>query len=233
MDKRLEYIAKNLDKMKRQPEDTFKFGCKRCGKCCKNRYDILLNPKDIYRAAKYLGETTVDFWNKYCNSYIGESSKVPIVRLMWLGKDDHCVFFNEDSGCLIHKVKPTVCAMYPLGRYIKANKYADPRNMTVDDIGFILQDTHCGESERHTVKGWLEHFNIPLKDEYWIKWNKFISLFSGYMRNNEKVLSDKHKGDLYNISLFFIYLNYDMNKDFEPQFDKNAEYVLKQIGQEW
>lgn len=232
MDK--EYIAKNFEKMKRQPEDTFKFGCDKCGKCCKFRYDILLNPKDMFRAAKYLGETSVDFWKKYCDYYIGGTSKIPIIRLMWHGKDDHCVFFDEKSGCLIHDAKPNVCAMYPLGRYIEASKLETPNDMSVDDIGFILQPISCGDQkETHTVKDWLEHFNIPIQDEYWVKWNKFISLFGGYMRNNEKVLSDKRKGDLYNISLFFIYLNYDMNKDFEPQFDKNAEYVLKQIGQEW
>ena len=55
MDNRLEEIAKNLDKMKIQPEDTFNFGCVRCGEGCRTRYDILLNPKAVFRISKYLG----------------------------------------------------------------------------------------------------------------------------------------------------------------------------------
>ena len=41
-------------------DDKFRFNCTKCGMCCKNRDDILLNPYDVYRAAKALGITTKD-----------------------------------------------------------------------------------------------------------------------------------------------------------------------------
>ena len=48
MDKRLQTIAENLNKMKIGLDEPFKFNCTMCGKCCKCRTDILLNPKDVF-----------------------------------------------------------------------------------------------------------------------------------------------------------------------------------------
>ena len=53
MDNRLKTIVDNLDKMKIGLDDTFKFNCTLCGKCCKDREDILLTPRDIFRLAKH------------------------------------------------------------------------------------------------------------------------------------------------------------------------------------
>ena len=35
-------------------EDTISFNCKRCGKCCSGRTDIIVNPYDVYKIAKTL-----------------------------------------------------------------------------------------------------------------------------------------------------------------------------------
>ena len=47
-------------------EDTFKFGCKQCGECCRNRADpIMLMGYDIYYLAKALNLAPVDVVGKY------------------------------------------------------------------------------------------------------------------------------------------------------------------------
>ena len=81
MDKRLQYIAENLDTMTVGVDEPFKFHCDMCGKCCINREDILLNAKDIYNMSKELQMEPVDMFKKYCETYIGESSRIPIVRI--------------------------------------------------------------------------------------------------------------------------------------------------------
>ena len=63
MDERLKYIAENYEQMKIGPDDPFHFRCKECGKCCIHREDILLSPHDLFRAARELGMTTVEFYN--------------------------------------------------------------------------------------------------------------------------------------------------------------------------
>lgn len=42
-------------------EDRFEFHCTQCGKCCTNREDILLTPRDLFRAAKELNMAVKDF----------------------------------------------------------------------------------------------------------------------------------------------------------------------------
>ena len=68
MDNRLREIAENLDKLKIGPDDTFSFGCTMCGKCCINREDILLNPKDVYNIAVKLDITPTDVLKEYCEA---------------------------------------------------------------------------------------------------------------------------------------------------------------------
>ena len=46
-------------------DDTIKFNCKRCGRCCSGREDILLNPYDIYHIAQGLNISPVEVLNQY------------------------------------------------------------------------------------------------------------------------------------------------------------------------
>ena len=81
MDERLKYIAENLKSLTLGVDDTFKFHCDMCGKCCINREDILLNPQDIYRMAKELKMEPKDMFIRYCETYVGDNSRIPIVRI--------------------------------------------------------------------------------------------------------------------------------------------------------
>lgn len=54
MDNRLKEIIDNFDQMHIGVDEPFKFHCTMCGKCCINREDILLSPRDLYRVAREL-----------------------------------------------------------------------------------------------------------------------------------------------------------------------------------
>ena len=135
MDQRLKEILDNFEKIQIGLDDTFRFRCTMCGKCCRNREDILLNPFDLYRLAKGLGIAPEEVVDKYCDVYIGNSSRFPIVRLNSVGVDKRCPFL-EGNRCSVHHVKPTVCALFPLGRYVKC----EPGNRKLSDkTEYILQ----------------------------------------------------------------------------------------------
>lgn len=104
-------------------DDTFKFHCTQCGKCCTYRDDILLSALDLFKMAKALGMEPAHFFMRYCQSHIGSNSRVPIVRLQSVGSDGHCPLLKNNK-CTVHKVKPSVCALFPMGRYL----VADPKN---------------------------------------------------------------------------------------------------------
>ena len=54
MDERLKYITDNFDNLHIGLDDTFRFHCDQCGKCCIDREDILLNPKDVFNISREL-----------------------------------------------------------------------------------------------------------------------------------------------------------------------------------
>lgn len=136
-----------------------------CGKCCMNREDILCTPKDVFRISKKLGISTYDFIKKYCDSYLGDTSHMPIVRIVPHDAAGHCPLL-ENNKCVVHECKPVVCAMYPIGRTICIDtSVKNSKDMNVKDIEFLF--THpirCGKTETHTVREWLTQFGIRQED---------------------------------------------------------------------
>ena len=230
MDNRLKEIANNLDKLKIGLDDTFSFGCTMCGKCCINREDILLNPKDVYNIARKLDLTPTEVLKEYCDAYIGEDSRMPIVRLQPRGIVKRCPFLKERK-CSIHEAKPTVCATFPIGRCL-VNDTDKPGGFQSEDIIYILNDPGCGDnSEKHTVREWLENFNIPLDDEFFIKWQETILCTSDVLRTLEKRLEPDTMHTIWNIALLMLYVDYNMKDEFMPQFERNREKLSAQLDE--
>ena len=118
MDKRLKEIVDNFDSMKIGVDEPFRFHCTMCGKCCINREDILLTPRDMYCMAKELQITPKELFDQYCETYVGHDSRIPIVRLKPRGSIKRCPLLKEHK-CSVHKAKPGVCAMFPIGLYLQ------------------------------------------------------------------------------------------------------------------
>ena len=215
----LKEIAENLDEMRLGPDDTFRFKCYGCGKCCRDREDILLNPRDLFRLAKHLKLEPNQLIDRYCETYVGPQSLAPLVRLLPRGKNKICPLL-KDNRCSVHASKPIVCALYPLGRI-----YAAPKDKpdAQPELGFILQQTTCGGHKTNTVRDYLESFGIPLEDEFYLEWNTLLMYLSGYSREALSKGFTMHMMDavwetIHNV----LYLHYDMEADFQIQFSANA-----------
>ena len=224
MDQRLQNIVNNFERMKIGLDDKFKFECHMCAKCCLHRDDVLLNPKDVYNAAKELNLTTGEFVEKYCETYIGSDSRIPIVRLMPRGSVHRCPLL-KDRKCMVHRLKPTVCALYPIGRcVILAGKTA--ADIDIDSVQYIFNRPDCKGSEgseTHTVREWLKAFGIPVEDEYFVKWQKMVMEMGTVFRKIEKKMSEKRLEMLWNAAFIGLYLHYDTEQDFMSQFEENAQ----------
>ena len=57
-------IVENFEKFSIGLDDMFAFKCRSCGKCCRNREDMLLNARDVYNIATALGLTHRQVLNK-------------------------------------------------------------------------------------------------------------------------------------------------------------------------
>lgn len=219
---------RDLESMTIGLDDTFKFHCDQCGKCCTHREDIILSPMDIFKMAKELKMTPVEFYHEYCVFNIGEHTRMPIVRLASEGKDTHCVLL-KNHRCSVHKVKPAVCAMFPLGRYMSFEKEDyNAESIDTSKVKYLLQPPECGdESETHTVREWLSGFDIKLEDEAFVQWQKAISRFSNKFKELEKKQDMLTMMEIWFVVRVSLYLQYDTSKDFLPQFNYNVENLLK------
>jgi len=105
----------NLIRNRIEMDTVFAFRCLECGSCCRNREDVILSAFDLYRIAKELDMTTEDVIRRYCELYIGPTSRIPLVRLLPRGEKRVCPLLRN-SRCSVHMSKPVVCALYPIGR---------------------------------------------------------------------------------------------------------------------
>ena len=197
MDERLKYIAENYEQMKIGPDDPFRFHCKECGKCCIHREDILLSPHDLFRAARELGMTTVEFYNQYCEGYIGQDSRLTIIRLMPQGsvripKDKTSA---EDAELQIQYIlQPPACG---------------------------------DRSETHTVRKWLASFGMDVEDPIFLQWQRFILFAHNKIVELEKKLEPAEMNRCWNLLAYCAYMNYDTGKVFSPQFEENLAAARK------
>jgi len=135
-------LIENFGKYRIGIDDVFAFKCRACSKCCRQRFDILLNSRDIYNLAVALNLTHQQVIEEYCEVYIGENSRLPVVSLKPKGSNNNCPLLNG-SKCLIHAInpalKPVVCAAYPIGRVVMAENAhemtaAQHAEMNTDDV---------------------------------------------------------------------------------------------------
>ncbi len=224
MDERLKDIVENLDSMKIGLDEPFKFHCIMCGKCCINREDILLSPRDIYNMSKELGIKPEELFERYCEVYVGPDSRVPIVRLKPRGSVKRCPLL-KNRKCMVHKAKPTVCAMFPIGRCLMATNPKEGLNdITQSQMQYIFSNPGCGDgSETQTVREYLESFGIPVEDNFFLKWQQAILDMGNFSRKIEKTVSQETMELVWTAAFTGIYLHYDIGQEFMPQFEDNVK----------
>lgn len=210
-------------------DSEFRFKCRRCGKCCIHQDTILLNARDIFNIAKKEGRTMRDVVESYTEVYIGKHSRIPVVHLISNGPKDACPLL-KDGRCSVHECKPTVCALYPLGRVSKFNAESKPFDMDAEiEIGYIINEFTCGSAKRvNTVRSWLARFGIPERDEFYILWSRLTFSLGYTVREMEKRNAPEGAlNTIWNTIFTALYLEYDMEQDFMPQFTDRAEKLIE------
>ena len=230
MDERLKEIVDNLESMEIGLDETFKFHCTMCGKCCIHREDILLSPKDIYNMSKELGIKPEEMFEQCCEVYVGSDSRVPIIRLKPRGSVKRCPLL-KNRKCLVHKAKPTVCAMYPIGRCLVAdNKKEGLKDISKNQIQYIFNNPGCGDnSETQTVREYLESFGVSVTDDFFRRWQQVVLDMSNSFRKIEKVVSQETMELIWTAAFTGLYLHYDIGQEFVSQFNDNVKIFFDML----
>ncbi len=231
MDQRLQQIAENIERYKLGLNDKFHFKCRGCGTCCKHRDDIMLTTRDLYNIARKLGMTLDAVIEKYCEAYVGSTSRIPIVRLRPVGADGRCPLLS-DKRCLVHEAKPAVCALYPLGRIFVPNKDAAKELSGESGVIYIIQPVECGSRNRsNSIESWLTKFGLPLHDEFYVQWNETVMFAAEFFRRLEADNAPANALDALRAMTFgALYVAYDTGVALWPQFQNNATNLKKLLG---
>lgn len=105
------------------------------------------------------------------------------------------------------------------------------KDMNVKDIEYLF--THpirCGKTEAHTVREWLTQFGIPIEDEYFIQWHKTISILSPLIQKAITKIRVDSMNQILNIIFVKLYMDYDLDQDFFPQFISNRDMMIKMMN---
>lgn len=207
----------------------FRFKCRHCGKCCINQDMITFNARDIYNIARKKGMTMRQVVETYTEVYIGDNSRIPVVHLLSNGPKGACPLL-ENGRCSVHDCKPTVCALFPIGRVIMGEKVGEPiEDLNKLQVKYILIDHDCGSAKRvNTVRSWLDKFGIPEHDDFFLLWNKVLMSLTMAVQKLEEAKTPKPILNLLWDSLFqALFLQYDVNQELMPQFQVAADELLR------
>jgi Fe-S-cluster containining protein len=118
--------------------ETFGYACRRCSLCCYNN-DIRVNPYEVARLARNLGQTTTKFRATWTRDGGGTM----------LNQTDRaaCVFLGSE-GCIVYSDRPLACRLYPLGRHVAAD----------GSESFMQLEGHPQSAGEFTNKGTISQF---------------------------------------------------------------------------
>ncbi len=121
--------------------------CKGCFACCHGMgQSVVLDPFDVFRLLQ--GMVTMqehekpDFNSLMTVVELNVADGIILPNLKMNGKNERCVFLNEEGRCKIHSYRPGICRIFPLGRYY-----------TEGGFQYFLQIHECRNDKRLSMTG--------------------------------------------------------------------------------
>lgn len=206
--------------------------CVGCSKCCRSDMgtSITLDPYDVWLLCLGTGRTFSSMVDQEIRLSVLDGLILPHMNM-----EHGCLFLNDEGRCRIHPFRPSICRLFPLGRYYEKG-----------DFRYFLQVNECTKQNRSKVKvrKWIDIEPVEQHTEFVRKWHNFL----GLARRKVKEAKDPHQ--IRNFMLFLLELFYvteyeDIPGDEEvtknEEAAKNGEVTENEIseadshgrGEEW
>lgn len=185
--------------------------CKGCSDCCREMgKSIVLDPFDVYQLSQNLGQNFEKLLSWALELGLVDGMILPNLKMA--GKEEACVFLNEEGRCKIHRFRPGFCRMFPLGRVYENQGFQ-----------YFLQVHECRQEPKTKVKisKWL---GIPELKKY----EKFINEWHYFLKKAGEILGKfQDEGTVKNLSMYLLktfYLEpWNAQEDFYNQFAVRME----------
>jgi len=97
------------------------------------------------------------------------------------------------------------------------------------EVQYILNHIRCGSlKKKQTVRSWLENYNIPVEDQFFIKWNealfKIVTTIQKY--DGKDGVTERVMDMMWSTIFSSLYSDYHTHQDFYQQFESNISKLL-------
>ena len=201
-----------------QPEDKFRFECKKCGECCRNvAHAVMIESLDLFRIAKYLNVDVAEAANK-CAETITVAWGAPILALKTKPHGDVCIFLKKGK-CSIQQAKPRACRMYPLSM--------GPSDKNIKDFLIFKSPEKSFHyvGREYLVKEWVDANFDQEARTYIVEEYRLLQDIGRIL----KQIPRERENEVIVKMLQFRYLLYETNQEFMPQFKRNMKQLIDEL----
>ena len=187
--------------------------CEGCGVCCRGMGEsILLDPYDADRLSKSLKKPFAEMIEHEAALIIDRGMILP--HIVMREETDACSFLGADGRCQIHRDRPGICRLYPLGR-----TYED------DQVRYFILDGSCKVPGKVKVRisRWLEIPDIDRYERFKLEWHIFTR------KIQDRLEYEEDEGEMKRINMFLIktfYFN-PYGDDFYSEFSERLDKVQR------
>lgn len=136
--------------------------CAGCSLCCRDMGEsIILDPYDIFQLTGNLGQSFEQLLSGMIELHVEEGLILPNLKMQGEA-EPVCSFLNEQGRCSIHRFRPGLCRLFPLGR-----------NYEEDKLNYFLLIHECPVKNKSKMKvsKWIDMPNIKQYQEFLIAWH--------------------------------------------------------------
>lgn len=139
-------------------------GCEGCSACCRGMgQSIVLDPLDVWRLKKARGLDFNGLLEESLELHVESGLTLPNLRMD--GQADACVYLSGEGRCLVHRDRPGVCRLFPMGRLYEDRTFS-----------YFLQTGECRKERRAKIKvrRLLDMDDLDRYEDFIREWHYFL-----------------------------------------------------------
>jgi Fe-S-cluster containining protein len=193
-------------------------GCQGCSACCHGvGSTIVLTPFDMYQIIMGTNRSYDELINKKIELHAEEKITLPNIKM--LGQSEACGFLDENERCAIHNYRPSICRLFPLGRYYEG-----------DDFKYFLQPSECvmKNLSKIKVKNWIGIQNYNENKKFILAWHDILKAIKWRSKfiYEDKALNEVNE---YLIDTFYR-IKWQEQQDFYDTFYNRVPEAKAKLG---
>lgn len=186
--------------------------CVGCHKCCHDMVKtIILYPLDAHHLAVGTGKGFPELLEQEVELNVVNGMVLPNLKMTEEG--NCCAFLDGQGRCSIHRYRPDLCRLFPLGRFYENG-----------DFRYFLQVGQCDHPHTKVkVSKWIDTPNYSKNKAYILRWHDLLDQVEEILNTSEDDVLKKNL-NLAMLNMFYM-TPYDREADFYEQFAARAEKI--------